>query len=96
MYQTQKKQLSRFAKQYQRRKHAGTKLSGYTGLLDGLLSQGVKNSSVVLERLEQAGFEGGATIVKEYITTHKHLVPVNRQLVASQGDRGRRYTTKPG
>ena len=45
-------------------KHTVTKLSGYTGLLDSLLRQGVKNSSVVLERLRQAGFEGGATIVK--------------------------------
>lgn len=32
-------------------KHTVTKLSGCTGLLDGLLRQGVKNSSVVLERL---------------------------------------------
>ena len=48
-------------------KHTVTKLSGYTCLLDSLLRQGVKNSSVVLERLRQAGFEGGATIVKEYI-----------------------------
>lgn len=45
-------------------KHAVTKLSGYTGLLDGLLRQGVKNSSVVLERLRQTSFEGGVTIVK--------------------------------
>ena len=44
-------------------KHTVTKLSGYTGLLDSLLRQGVKNSSVVLERLRQAGFEGGATTV---------------------------------
>lgn len=68
----------------------------YTGLLDSLLRQGVKNSSVVLERLRQAGFEGGATIVKEYIAAHKHLIPAKRQLVAAQGNRGRRYVTKPG
>lgn len=77
-------------------KHTVTKLSGYTGLLDSLLRQGVKNSSVVLERLKQAGFEGGATIVKEYISAHKDLIPAKRQLVAPQGNRGRRYTTKPG
>ena len=77
-------------------KHTVTKLSGYTGLLDSLLRQGVKNSSVVLERLRQAGFEGGATIVKEYIVAHKHLIPAKRQLVAAQGNRGRRYVTKPG
>ena len=77
-------------------RHKVTKLSGYTGLLDSLLRQGVKNSSVVLERLKQAGFEGGATIVKEYIAAHKHLIPAKRQLVAPQGNRDRRYVTKPG
>ena len=78
------------------RKHKVTKLSGYTGLIDSLLRQGTKNSSVVLDRLRQAGFEGGATIVKEYIAAHKHLLPAKRQLVAPQGNRGRRYTTEPG
>ena len=77
-------------------RHRVTKLSGYTGLLDSLLRQGVKNSSVVLERLKLAGFEGGATIVKEYIAAHKDLIPAKRQLVAPQGNRGRRYTTEPG
>ena len=78
------------------RKHTATKLSGYTGLLDSLLRQGIKNSSVVLERLQQAGFDGGATIVKEYIAAHKHLIPAKRQQVSPQGNRGRRYTTAPG
>lgn len=72
------------------------KLSGYAGLLDSFLCQGVKNSFVVLESLKQAGFEGGATIVKEYIAAHKDLIPTKRQLVAPQGNRGRRYVTKPG
>ena len=73
-----------------------TKLSGYTGLVDGLLRQGIKNSSVVLDRLHQAGFDGGTTIVKDYIAAHKHLLPAKRQQVAPQGNRGRRYTTAPG
>lgn len=77
-------------------KHKVTKLSGYTGLIDSLLKQGTKNSSVVLDRLRQAGYEGGATIVKEYIAAHKHLLPAKRQQVAPQGNRGRRYTTEPG
>lgn len=78
------------------RKHAVTKLSGYTGIIDGLLKQGTKNSSVVLDRLRAAGFDGGATIEKEYIAAHKHLIPAKRQQVAPQGNRGRRYTTEPG
>ena len=77
-------------------RHKVTKLSGYTGLIDSLLRQGAKNSSVVLDRLQQAGYEGGATIVKEYIAAHKHLLPAKRQQVSPQGNRGRRYMTEPG
>ena len=77
-------------------KHKVTKLSGYTGIIDSMLKQGVKNSSVVLERLRQAGFDGGATIVTDYFAAHKHLIPAKRQSVAPQGNRGRRYTTDPG
>lgn len=77
-------------------KHKVTKLSGYTGLIDSLLRQGTKNSSVVLDRLQQVGYEGGTTIVKEYIAAHKHLLPAKRQQVSPQGNRGRRYTTEPG
>lgn len=66
------------------RKHAATKLSGYTGIIDSLLRQGIKNSSVIRDRLRQAGFDGGATIVKEYIASHKHLIPAKRQQI----DRG--------
>ncbi len=78
------------------RKHTVTKLSGYTGIIDSLLKQGTKNSSVVLDRLREAGFEGGATIVKEYIAAHKHLMPAKRQQISPQGNRGRRYMTEPG
>ena len=78
------------------RKHGTTKLSGYTGIIDSLLRQGVKNSSVVLDRLRQVRFDGGATIVKEHIASHKRLIPAKRQQVAPQGNRGRRYTTGPG
>ena len=79
------------------RKHTTTaKLNGYTGLLDSLLRQGVKNSAVVLERLQQTGFDGGAIIVREYIVAHKHPIPAKRQQVSPQGNRGCRYTTAPG
>ena len=63
------------------RKHAAAKPSGYTGIIDSLLRQGIKNS----------GFDGGAAIVKEYIASHKHLIPAKRQQIAPQGNRERRY-----
>ena len=42
------------------------------------------------------GFTGSQSTVKRYIAAHKYLIPAKRQLVAPQGNRGRRYTTEPG
>ena len=77
-------------------KHKITKLTGYTGIIDALLKQGVSNSAVILKRLQESGFDGKLTIVKDYIAAHKHLLPAKRQQVAAQGNRGRRYSTDPG
>ena len=77
-------------------KHKFTKLTGYTGIIDTLLKQGVSNSTVILNRLLESGFEGRLTIVKDYIAAHRHLIPAKRQQVAPQGNRGRRYITGPG
>lgn len=71
-------------------------LTGFTGLLDALLQSGVTNSSVCLERLQAAGYAGGITAVKGYISSHRNLVPARRHLVEPQGNRGRRYQTEPG
>lgn len=73
-----------------------TVLSGYTAILDDLLRKGITNSAVCLERLQAVGYPGGRTTVKDYIASHKHLVPAKRQLVAPQGSRGRRFVTEPG
>ena len=71
-------------------------LTGYTAILDDLLGKGITNSSVCLEWLQSVGFSGGLTTVKDYIASHKHLIPAKCQLVAPQGSRGRRFTTEPG
>ena len=71
-------------------------LTGFTGTLDALLRSGVTNSSVCLERLQAVGFSGGSTAVKVYIASHRDLVPAKRHMVEPQGNRGRRYETKPG
>ena len=39
-------------------KHKITKLTGYSGIIDTLLKQGVSNSTVILNRLQESGFEG--------------------------------------
>ena len=73
-----------------------TKLSRYEGLIDELLRGGVQNSSIVLDRLRDVGYDGGITAVKEYISAHRDLLPARRAVVAPQGNRGRRYATPPG
>lgn len=73
-----------------------TKLTGFENTINTFLSKGVSNSIVIFERIKSEGYTGGLTIVKDYITAHKHLMPPKRQLVSSQGNRGRRYRTKPG
>lgn len=78
------------------RKTKTTLLTGFTSILDNLLSKGITNSSVCFDRLKENGFKGGLTIVKEYISGHKDLVPSPRQIIAPQGNRGRRYRTMPG
>lgn len=78
------------------RKHKITKLTGYSGIIDTLLKQGVGNSTVILKRLQESGFDGKLTIVKDYIAAHKYLLPAKRQQAAPQGNRGRRYSTDPG
>ena len=71
-------------------------LDGYVSIIDNLLKQGIKNSSVCFECLKRQGYPGGITIVKDYIFAHKYLLPSKRQQVAPQGNRGRRFNTEPG
>ena len=75
---------------------AATVLTGFTGIIDTLLARGVTNSSTIKDRLDEAGYKGGLTRVKDYIAAHKDLVPAKRQLAAPQGNRGKRYTSSPG
>ena len=74
------------------RKASTTLLSGYTGILDGLLKNGVTNSAVCLSRLRANGYTGSQTTIKNYILAHQHLIPPARYAVAPQGNRGQRYT----
>lgn len=73
-----------------------TVLSGFTGALDNLLRQGVTNSAVCFERLQDMGYAGGKTQIKEYIAQHRGLIPAKRQLTDPRGNRGFRYHTGRG
>ncbi len=78
------------------RKSLNTVLSGFTGLIDDLLRKGITNSSICFERIRENGYQGSLTTVKDYISKHRDLVPAKRQVVSPQGNRGRRYQTRPG
>ena len=78
------------------KKSTHTVLSGYTSVLNNLLSLGITNSVVCLERLTEIGFTGSLSTVKRYIASHQNLIPAKRRLVAPQGNRCRRYKTHPG
>ena len=60
------------------------------------LAHGVSNSNVCFERIQALGYKGSKSTLKRYIQSHKHLLPPKRQVVSSQGNRGRRYKTAPG
>ncbi len=78
------------------RRSLTTKISRFTGTIDGLLKNGVSNSQVIFERIKEEGYNGGLTRVKNYISEHSDLLPTPRHQVAPQGNRGRRYSTGPG
>lgn len=78
------------------KKKANTVLTGFTDQIDELLKKGVSNSSVIIDRLEEIGYKGSQTVIKEYVHSHQDLIPAKRQIVAPKGNRGRRYTSSPG
>ena len=78
------------------RKAESTILTGFTGVIDSLLMEGITNSEVIFDRLRDAGYIGGLTTIKNYIAEHRDMVPAKRKLVDEQGSRGQRYETQPG
>ena len=78
------------------RKAEHTVLSGYTAVIDNLLSKSITNASLIHERIGELGYSGGLTSIKDYIAQHRDLIPAKRQVVAPQGSRGMRYQSAPG
>ena len=50
------------------RKRRGSKLEPYHAAVDKLLGEGVWNAVVVYRKIQAMGYEGGLTVVREYIT----------------------------
>ena len=78
------------------RKHEKTKLTGYTDIVDQQLQAGNSNSSAIFDLLQANGYSGGISQLKVYIKEHARLLPAKRHIIASPGNRGKRYSTEPG
>ena len=78
------------------RKSVKTVMTGYESVANNLLRQGIKNSSVIFDRLKEVGYKGSLSGVKRYVIANKDLLPAVRHSVQPQGSRGLRYFTKPG
>ena len=62
------------------RKHAATKLSGYTGIIDSLLRQGIKNSSVILDTSLSA-FHAGACLARNDVDFYEFCDESNLTII---------------
>ena len=50
-----------------------SKLNDVSETVDALLSKGVTNSSVIIERIRELGYDGGISILKDYIRSHREI-----------------------
>ena len=69
------------------RKKRGSKLDAYTEYIDVRLSEGLENCVVLLREIRELGYEGGYTVLKDYV--HPRRRP--RQPKATM-----RFETGPG
>lgn len=73
------------------------KLIPFEDPLKELLKKGCTNSEVLYSKLKTIGYDGGKTIIKNYIKENYDLVPAKRLLVSGpKASKGMRYYTSPG
>lgn len=70
-----------------KRKRRGSKLDPYKDQIDALLAEEVWNAVVILREIEAAGYDGGSTILRQYIHPKR---------VLRSGKRTVRFETQPG
>lgn len=80
----------------QTRKKRGSKLDPYKSTIDRLLEEGVWNAVVILREIQALGYEGGSTILRDYIqpkrpqrqskATVRFETPPGRQLQTDWGE----------
>jgi len=65
--------LKRGSAPQRERKHRGSKLDPYKAKVDRLLAEGVWNAVVILREIQAAGYDGGLTILRDYIRPKRAL-----------------------
>jgi transposase len=65
--------LKRGSEPKAKRKSRGSKLSAYYEQIEQLLEAGVWNAMVILREIQAAGYEGGITILREYLQPKRML-----------------------
>lgn len=63
---------------------------------EDFLKKGVTNSEVIYTSISRLGYDGGLTIIKDYVRNHRDLVPAPRVLAAENANRGIRYESRSG
>lgn len=69
------------------RRRRGSKLDPFKGKVDELLEDGVWNAKVILREIQEMGYEGGYTILRDYIQPKRSMRKSKRTV---------RYETEPG
>jgi len=70
-------------------KKRGTKLDAYHKQVDELMSLGVSNAMVVLREIQRAGYDGGITMLRMYMTPKRTLQRASTRATV-------RFETEPG
>jgi transposase len=78
-----------------KRKSRASKLDPYKSTIDRLLSEGVWNAVVILREIQAQGYEGGSTILRDYIQP-KRIQRQSRATVRFETPAGRQLQTDWG
>ena len=84
---TIRRAIERGSARERKRKRRGSKLEPHKATVDRLLKENVWNAMVILREIEAEGYEGGITILREYIAPKRELRP---------GKATVRFETEPG
>lgn len=84
---TVRRALKRGGEPKRKRKRRGSKLDEYKPIIDRLLADNVWNAMVIMREIQAKGYEGGYTILRQYIQPKRAMRPGKQTI---------RFETEPG